>query len=326
MCFLVLSNCYKGDNITRLTLPPPLVKFDTFNSLVENGFKIFVRQIYLRYSELAFLKHTFGYKYFATRSRHEYFPVFSELWREMMSRFRSKYSLSKLKNEFSEQEWVYLNNTVMFPAWNKTNGEIGTRESLEYILDNYMDACNKSAVLLTETMGIPLYHILKGKEKAVYYVKDVINENIMAYRYWGFFHTSVMLKPRYFLQSGVSEWWQKFFKWSLMVKANLEKHTQSSRLTKQSVTAILNLFIIPLVGLLLSILVFLLIEGTIFRIGKFIYRKLAMLFFTHSSCDNVVHINVIQVRSDTQIFTRKRILPKYISRISRIFKKPKILE
>ncbi len=178
----------------------------------------------------------------------------------------------------------------MFPAWNKTNGQIGTRESLEYILENYMDACNKSAVLLTETMAIPLYHILKGKEKPAYYVKDVINENIMGYKYWGYFHSSVMLKPRYFFQSGISEWWEKFFKWSLMIKANLERQTPSNRLTKQSGTLILNLFMIPLFGLLLSILAFLLIEGIIFGNGKFVKRKLTMFYCAHSSCGNVVNI------------------------------------
>ncbi len=43
LVFLILSNAYKGDNITRLTLEPSLIPFDTFDSLVQNNFTIYSR-------------------------------------------------------------------------------------------------------------------------------------------------------------------------------------------------------------------------------------------------------------------------------------------
>lgn len=43
LAFLTLGNEYKGDNITRLTLPTLLVSFDTYDTSVENNFQIFVR-------------------------------------------------------------------------------------------------------------------------------------------------------------------------------------------------------------------------------------------------------------------------------------------
>lgn len=41
LALLYLGNLYKGDNITTLTLPTPMIPFDTFESLVIHNFKIY---------------------------------------------------------------------------------------------------------------------------------------------------------------------------------------------------------------------------------------------------------------------------------------------
>lgn len=45
--FFYLSNLYKGDNITVLTLGPPLIPFDAFENLVKSNFKITVPSVIL---------------------------------------------------------------------------------------------------------------------------------------------------------------------------------------------------------------------------------------------------------------------------------------
>lgn len=43
LSFLYLGNLYKGDNIARLTIDPPLIPCNTFDSLIKYKFKTFVR-------------------------------------------------------------------------------------------------------------------------------------------------------------------------------------------------------------------------------------------------------------------------------------------
>ncbi len=75
--FLVLSNVYKGDNITNLTTEPSLVQFDTFESLVEYKFDVRSRRAYVRDMEKYSSNEVTN---LVQESGHEEFPYVSELW------------------------------------------------------------------------------------------------------------------------------------------------------------------------------------------------------------------------------------------------------
>ncbi len=70
-----MSNEYKGDNITNLTVEPSLVPFDTFDSLVENKFDIISRRWHLSDTTfMAIKQNTYGVINFFQENRHEVFP------------------------------------------------------------------------------------------------------------------------------------------------------------------------------------------------------------------------------------------------------------
>lgn len=120
------------------------------------------------------------------------------------------------------------------------------------------------------------------KKRPVYFGKDIINENLGAYQYFGHFPTYVLMRSRYCFQGGIVEWWMKFFKWSIRVKAEafeiklrlmeMENITLSEHLSdKNNVYA---LCCIPLVGLAFSIIVFILLDSVVFKMVAGCVRKL----------------------------------------------------
>lgn len=93
LMFMVLSNEYKGDNITNLTVEPNLVPFDTFDSLVENKFDVRLRRYNLNDYEKSMSSLKRNTKVFTEllqKNGHEDFPMVSELWYMNLMRFPYK--------------------------------------------------------------------------------------------------------------------------------------------------------------------------------------------------------------------------------------------
>lgn len=215
MALMFLGNQYKGDNIVKLTLDPPLVPYDTFADLVQNKFKILVGSKHLSEDEFNRLKQAFKIKadYFR-ESKHESFPIVSELWYEIMQRWNI---------------WNYLG-------------------------------------------------------------KEIFNENLLGYKYWGYFPARILQMSKFYFQSGIQEWWQMYIQWFLTYRFETKiwamqplRVTESDRKRLnefKSGDQIYGLCMIPLVCLLFSSIVF-----TCFEIGvrKFSFlnvRKMFGTFFT----------------------------------------------
>ncbi len=75
---------YKGENITKLTLEPALVRFDTFDSLVMNNFKILLRRIPVSTKAFEYFKEYLNIK---QANGHEAYPIVIELWFHVILKF-----------------------------------------------------------------------------------------------------------------------------------------------------------------------------------------------------------------------------------------------
>ncbi len=294
--FVYIENLYKGDNITRLTLEPHSVPSVNFDSLVKHHFRIFVRRKLICYSHINWNKKI-AKTNFSQENGHEIYPVISELLHNiLLPRYYNEWNrLIARKNIVSERTWFYLSNSEMLPAWNTSKGVAGTFETVYQILKMHMFACNKSGVILSESDAIPVYTALKAKIKQAYYGKDIINEFSTGYKYHGYFPTQTLLKSRYYFQAGILEWWQKYFRRCLRMITEFGMKEITSRRSKyndsntwpenhSNHSSVYALGIIPLVGFLLSILPFTLIDSN-FCANALLFVKLSFSFCI-KSCRN----------------------------------------
>ncbi len=297
--FFTLGNHYKGDNITRLTLSAPLVPFDTFDSLIDNQFKIFVRRVRISKFVYRYLRIVFSIKNdYIQENGHEAYPLVSELWNEILTRWSvlEARRLKHLKDELSNNMWKYLNHSEMFPPKLNQSFDKYTSyyESVDEVLELGMEECNKSAIILKENMAISVYTHLLAKKKPVYFGKEVISENLGGYRFSGYFPTYVFRRSKHYFQSGIAEWWTKYFKWVVMVKTRaaeikLMLSKGENDTTSHQVASGGNayaLVCIPLSGLIISLLAFIFFDNLFFNKCVDFFKKV----FSSTAKDIMVKI------------------------------------
>lgn len=113
--------------------------------------------------------------------------------------------------------------------------------NMETIIDTHMNSCNRSAMILPRDMAIQLYTTLKRDKPPVFFGRDVIIETLWGYKYEGYFPTNVFHKGRYLSQTGIVEWWQQYFDFSIVQKTSTNfkgstlklKKSCSSQIAKQ---------------------------------------------------------------------------------------------
>ncbi len=269
LSWLYLSTLYKGDNVTRLTAEPPLVEFDTFEMLEEYQFNTYSRRINLNTDINAKLFNVRElvnlHKEYGSVITHEAIPVVSELWYELMYWLHPytthNSSLIFLKDQIPQQMWKYINNSAMLPKYGQ-----GFSQSISTILNFHMKWCNKSAIILRRPKAMILHTVLKQMGKPSYFGKDKIVEKFWGYKFMGYFPPSIIFRARYLYEAGVFEWWQKHAEYSLVQKTNVHAdelipNRDNKNGTKDdSKTAVIILCLIPGVGLLTSIFVFIYAE------------------------------------------------------------------
>ncbi len=285
LSFLYLGNLYKGDNISDLTLGPPLVNFDTFDSLLEYNFKIIVRPILLSelvYSSLKqYTTDFFVQQEYYEENGHEAIPVVSELLYELWSRsyLEGWKRLKDLQKEVTNQTWRYLKYSEMMRGWNYSLLDRNLPDYHTDILEKHLIPCKKAALIAPKEIVNQHLSTLKLLNKAVYYGKDIITETLGGYKYFGYFPTALLQKSKYYFQSGISEWWQAYFDWSIKIKTHvqqsraMEKNYEEveNRLKSKDFGQIFSLCILPFIGLTLSLGFFVVFES------KFVSRVLALM-------------------------------------------------
>ncbi len=51
----------------------------------------------------------------------------------------------------------------------------------------------------------------------------MLNENLNGYKYYGLFPSPIIKRVQNSLQSGIIDWWQKYFKWVIKFKTQTEE-------------------------------------------------------------------------------------------------------
>lgn len=269
--FLILGNQYKGDNITRLTLDASLIPFDTFDSLVENRFEIFLRPVHMQFDyrdwETADPK-----KYYVQESDHEAYPIVSQLWYFVSSHFKleKSFKISSLENAIPERILYYLENSKMLSV-NISNGHY-QGDVDQNRLEKYIEKCDKAALILLQEAASYIYDKLSVNKKPAYLGKDIIIENWQGFNYFGYFPVKILLRFRHYFQSGIVGWWGKHVKWVLMMRTRAEEMRTLSELSIEEHISlngmhgqIYALCFVPLVGFLISTVAFILVDSHILK-------------------------------------------------------------
>lgn len=218
---MVLSTCYKNENITNLTLPPEPIRYDTFKSLVENKFDIFTRAVFwggIKEDQMENL------------SMFSNIQVFLRLIRPKQVHQDNTHRLSNLFYsellDFVEGETVYkdlsvtvpnnliiskeagylLNNTKLHPFW--------WDRLVEHTVSDFdlIKPCNRTALILPESEAYPLYYELRGlmKEKDIFINIDQLLSYQIGIRFLHWTTEQILTRARGLEESGVATWWHRF--------------------------------------------------------------------------------------------------------------------
>ncbi len=187
-------------------------------------------------------------------------------------------TMNEMRDKVSDKSWYYLKHSASLPEWKQETGELGYDETLEQLTAMHLGNCNRSAIILNELMATQLYSIFKRSNKPVFYGKDVLSESFIGYRVFGNFPTSMLSRIRHFHRTGITEWWQKYFRWFTLLQTeldflNFDIFNGSTIKTRQSknTTGVYVLCLIPVIGLLFSTIVFIFYDCNAFGATMFCF-------------------------------------------------------
>ncbi len=151
----------------------------------------------------------------------------------------------------------------MLPSLNR-----GYEENVSTILNVHMNSCNKAAIILPRPMAIHLHKTLQRLGKPSHFGKDVITERFTGYKFFGHFPANVVFRAGYLFEANLFEFWQKIIEHLIALKARVNdtnifvQNTKHANLSEESVrkSTIAILTIIPGIGLVLSVIYFILFE------------------------------------------------------------------
>lgn len=229
----ILSNLFKQENITQLTLPRAIVPLDTFELLTSQNFKIYTRAVALGgWTSLNLTKFPiqdpipyFVEKSFLSmiRNSKEKFGhstsllIKSELFHYLCE---SMYAQILLKRhiECPSSYMSHLNGTKLLPFWNdilyptQSCNLFDTNDSCEAqsCPCDILGPCNNTALFLPELEAIQKYHELKKKRLSAFISKQTISGGYYSLMF-GRWVSPIILKRLDGLQaSGLLNWWSKF--------------------------------------------------------------------------------------------------------------------
>ncbi len=162
----------------------------------------------------------------------------------------------------------------MMPEWKYNSKSRGSFESIGKVISMHMGKCNKAAMILSEKMALQLFAILKAAKQPVFFGKDVINENLYGFKYFGYFPQTLLLNTKFSFNSGIIEWWKKYLKWFLGLKTNQDiaarnltelSGLSNSAKTNDKASGVYILSLIPGIGLMVSLIVFIFYDCNLFK-------------------------------------------------------------
>jgi len=204
LLFVILSNAYKGDNITRLTAPDQEIQMDTFDRLVEYNFTIYIMPDHL----LLFDQDNFERQNESMNgiqvSDHEAYPQLSQLWKSIMLGFTPEiFSLKNAGNRLSNRTWFYLNNTRLIPNWEMS-------DMLYEVVIPYLQKCDRAAAIVDDNLAAYLYLMLLNAGKPANLGKDQFNYAQLGYGFYNWIPPQLLKRMKGLRDSGIVDWWEMF--------------------------------------------------------------------------------------------------------------------
>lgn len=223
---LILSNEYRGDNITQLTVEPSLHAFDNFDDLVAEKFPVYTMPLFLSDFETRYLLLPIDINETSPKSsNHEYFPMVSQLWYAIMLQWEHWNTLNIYARRMSNRTWYYLNNTLIYTEamYQRANYFPKFRPAIIQIQNNWLNLaktdlqkCNRSALLMDQKAALSIYTELRHFDFPVFFGKDIIHENMLGYKFFGQIPCNVYVRTMQFYESGICDFWNKYFDFLLV--------------------------------------------------------------------------------------------------------------
>ena len=213
----MISNSFKNENVSQITLPRLPIPYDTFQTLVDFKFEIFTRGTCVGNAKLkgfasfmqnmfymwmpSSLKHSNG----TDTGEHAISPLlFTSELRYYAKMQRSGFHWTNVFypiSSFSEHVQKLMNVTKLYPLW------IELFEGSHLSEVDILKDCNKSAILLPDIEAHDLYYELKGRGLNAFLGEDV-NLNFthgMLFVRW--VNPFILQRMKGLDNSGVLKWW-----------------------------------------------------------------------------------------------------------------------
>lgn len=276
-CFLfaavVISNGYKNENITKLTLPLDSIAYDTFPVITQNNFSIYTRAIMIGgfYEIRAMMWPIFEnlYELWATmglitpnRTGHHMSTIFRS---EVYSFAHSQVSLRRFflnSDNFSDPAKQLLKHTNIIPNWYRIfHDSFGRCSLFDEKNDNPCDPlqfCNNTALMLPDLEAHTKYYLLKRSGMNAFIGHEPLIEYKFGIIFARWVHPVVIQRMKGFYASGAMEWWDGFiinFLTRLRVGFYDETEDQVTAANLNGNIAVV--FVVLATGVVVSLLVFL---------------------------------------------------------------------
>ncbi|CAL8124526.1 unnamed protein product [Orchesella dallaii] len=210
---VVISNAYRHENITQLTLPRLPIPFDNFDILVENKFDIYTRGYYLggvsTFRDFLESQVT-RVMLMLVEPRPPYDPhsisvIFSS---ELYSFIKDEglfWTFCLPKEQIKHRFLYYMNHTKLHKEWFKillsrsiTNKEI-------------LGRCNNTALFLPALEAHELYHNMrKTSTSNVFLGQNLGLKNSHGIAFLRSIHPKLLRRLGSLMQSGIWDWWDRF--------------------------------------------------------------------------------------------------------------------
>lgn len=255
LCFMLLSNEYKGDNISRLTSPSPPVPFDTFDKLVEHNFTLRSAPRNFEYFYKHFTRYHLDWEG-VFGSNHFSYPIVTD-YLLLMIIARGDLDLPEdIYKKFPNSDKRYLNHTAHFPNFRAIGASNTFTEVIQKYYNPYLFDCNKSAIIVDSKIGYLVHHNLTVHEMAAYLSKHTMLETVNGYAFGGSVPFKAYRRMLGIYQAGIMTSWDLFNEFMLQFYSRKITNEMGKTKHKNTYNMSLLVFFIPIIGLTVSLLFF----------------------------------------------------------------------
>lgn len=207
ICYMVLGYEYKGDNIYRLTVTPPLYPFDTFESLVENNFTIKSEAVFLSEMKNKNIS-SLWIKEFG--SNHVSHGAMSNLLYDYLVLYSDTLLYpERLYSKLTKTSREYLNHTALFKNWNEIENDMDQDEFLEKLAIPHMFSCTKAAVIVSPNFGTLMWNNMSRQNMPVYLSQENVHEYYEGYELQATVPIKAYERMKQVFESGIMISWKR---------------------------------------------------------------------------------------------------------------------